>query len=889
MIKAKTTRTVLTLVVASLLLLSLSSQFANAITSGDPELTGTIENPSDYITAVTMGSIIPVVTETGKIALSVDGAGSNSGTAIIEVEKPSASATVRCAYMAAATTGLRNYHLVAGNIKIDGANFVWSIETSSSISSWNYWGDVTNLVKPKIDAAPAGRISFTVTESSTGSIDGEILVVIFDDPAAAIENTIVLLFGAQAVGGDTFHIGLGSPITAEALTQPMELSLGISFGYQPTVQYSVVEVNGQRISTSAGGQDDGAGANGALLTVGGLDDSNANPPNPLTTGTAGPAYDDELYTLNPFVEVGDTTIDVFTKNPSNDDNIFFAALNLRAQTAVVNEGIVLSPPSAGNTIGQPHTVTATLQDSNGEAIVGRMVTFEIISGPNTGNTAMEDSDASGHASYTYNSATEGTDVIRASFINNQGETVYSNTVTKTWSPLVVTNLYLSMNAPVLMADGSSMTCTIYYNNFGGNPAQNTVLKAQLPPEVVFISASDSGTYNSALHQVDWNIGTIPPEGNGYRTVTVGIPSGTPIGTVLHHEAEIQTTTLETDFSDNIASKQTTVVHSQMPTNTEMGPVISYSNQGPIINWHQPITFTYIDPDAIAVDIIIHVNDGGDDITGTMTGPAPTWTYTTTFYPRHGWAMVTYIPHYPSGTTNTIDFTFYIDPAGYVYDVITNDRIQGATVWLQWYNTVTGNWENVPTGESPAVMQPDVNPLVTNVDGQYQWDTLAGSYRVHVEAPGYYPADSIVVTVPPPVFDLNVGLTPLPVTYAASASVWTTNDAGVELSEFGLGQTVYIHWHPSPDNTVVDIQVQDQDGNVVFGPALTLAQADSPVSFTPPFAGYFTVLVNGAPAFHIAVSTLFVVPESALGTLMATIACLAAAVTLHSNKHKHKKP
>lgn len=111
--------------------------------------------------------------------------------------------------------------------------------------------------------------------------------------------------------------------------------------------------------------------------------------------------------------------------------------------------------------------------------------------------------------------------------------------------------------------------------------------------------------------------------------------------------------------------------------------------------------------------------------------------------------------------STVSFNIYIDPAGYIYDVDTGDRIEGATVWLQWSDG-EGGWVNVPTNYFPnAIMQPDTNPLITEVDGMYQWDVLAGSYRVHVEATGYYPADSIVVSIPPPVFDLHVGLTRIP--------------------------------------------------------------------------------------------------------------------------------
>jgi hypothetical protein len=68
---------------------------------------------------------------------------------------------------------------------------------------------------------------------------------------------------------------------------------------------------------------------------------------------------------------------------------------------------------------------------------------------------------------------------------------------------------------------------------------------------------------------------------------------------------------------------------------------------------------------------------------------------------------------------------------------------------------------VAVGQNPAVMVPDLNPETTGIYGQFQWDTLPGTYRVHVEAPGYYPADSIAVSVPPPATDLYVGMTPLP--------------------------------------------------------------------------------------------------------------------------------
>src|SRR4029077_12273755 len=148
-----------------------------------------------------------------------------------------------------------------------------------------------------------------------------------------------------------------------------------------------VEVNGTRVSTSAGGQDDGESANGALLTVGGIDDSNANPTDPQSGPNGDFRQDDELYDLRPFVTVGTSTISVFTRNPSNDDNIFFAAFALKGATAIVGEGVVLTPPTAIHTVNASHSVTARLQDTNGNPIQGRSVTFTVTAGPNGGLSA----------------------------------------------------------------------------------------------------------------------------------------------------------------------------------------------------------------------------------------------------------------------------------------------------------------------------------------------------------------------------------------------------------------------------------------------------------------------------------------------------------------------
>ena len=330
------------------------------------------------------------------------------------------------------------------------------------------------------------------------------------------------------------------------------------------------------------------------------------------------------------------------------------------------------------------------------------------------------------------------------------------------------NLHLSMNGPASMDRGNSMTYTLYYINFGRGlfgffgEAHNVVLTATLPSTVDFVSASDSDyAYDAMTRMVTWDIGTVQafPSGRGSRTISVTIPDSVPIGTVIQTTAHISTSTTETRENDNDASAQTTVTGSSLPPNVGVGPILGSLGGTPSVYWTTPITFTYNAPTATGVDIRIHFDSGGTDITGSMTGGPPLWSYTTTFYPRSGHATVTYSVHYPAGDSQ-VNFGIYVDPAGYIYDAVTLERISGASVWVQRPDG-EGGWESVPTGQTPPIMQPDINPQITGADGQYQWDVLEGTYRVHVEASGYYPADSIVVNIPPPVTDLHVGLTPLP--------------------------------------------------------------------------------------------------------------------------------
>ncbi|HSW56835.1 MAG TPA: carbohydrate binding domain-containing protein [Dehalococcoidales bacterium] len=320
------------------------------------------------------------------------------------------------------------------------------------------------------------------------------------------------------------------------------------------------------------------------------------------------------------------------------------------------------------------------------------------------------------------------------------------------------NLILSKYTPVTIMKGALLTFTLYYSNFG-QVAADVVLVDTLPSDLIFVSASDGGTYDESSHTVTWDLGYL--EGGIYGNVSLigEVSAGAIVGSSLINEAYISTSSVEDNITDNQASAATRVAEIYFPPGVSVGGAFGTPLDIPSVYYLDETKFGYKScDDATGVDIRIRFEDGGLDIIDSMSGGPPNWTYAVTFYPRHGRVTVTYTVY--GCAVSEVEFDLYIDPAGYIYNTVTGERIAGAVVTLQRPDGA-GGWEDVPI-EDPPIMLPNVNPLITGPDGQYEWLTLAGSYRVRVEADGYHPNVSMMVTVPPPVFDLHVGLIPLPV-------------------------------------------------------------------------------------------------------------------------------
>jgi hypothetical protein len=272
---------------------------------------------------------------------STDGLGQNGTGGTIQAEVPAGSTVVKAILHGTYFQVVPD--AAARTIDFDGTvlnmDLVSSIELIPNffLSTTRY--DVTAQVAAKVGGG-GGITNFTVN-TDPAFLDGVALTVVYSNPSLP-ENTIAVLDGSASTGGDTATFILAGPLDKTVPGFQATMSLGSGFSFQvgaPAdhlcggVQFSLVDVNSQRMTSCAGNYDDGYAANGGLITVGGVGDSTDNPADPNTqTGT-----DDELYNLDPFLDQGDTSIEIKSANPSNDDNLFLAVISISAEATVTNE------------------------------------------------------------------------------------------------------------------------------------------------------------------------------------------------------------------------------------------------------------------------------------------------------------------------------------------------------------------------------------------------------------------------------------------------------------------------------------------------------------------------------------------------------------------------
>ncbi len=288
----------------------------------------------------------PLATYTGGRGASSDGIGNQGGT--VDVETPANPSVVQAFLYNITFDGTVRGGTASADLNGNTVNmgFIGFENLIAGFDLSTYRADVTSIVKPIVDANVAGgKTAFNVSNitgaGGGSSSDGVALVVVFSAPSIPSTQSVAILDGSQggAAGPQTATFVLGGPLDKTVAGFKAVLGLGINFSFQSSGightcgggQFSTVDINATRLASCAGNRDDGdaagSGGNGRLITIGGVDDDTLNPP-PLCQDVT--CSDDELYDISSFLNQGDLQILLTTFNPSNDDALFVAVLQLTA-------------------------------------------------------------------------------------------------------------------------------------------------------------------------------------------------------------------------------------------------------------------------------------------------------------------------------------------------------------------------------------------------------------------------------------------------------------------------------------------------------------------------------------------------------------------------------
>lgn len=232
-------------------------------------------------------------------------------------------------------------------------------------------------------------------------------------------------------------------------------------------------------------------------------------------------------------------------------------LCLKGEITAAIGNIVLTPPTAQNEAGTSHTVTATVT-SAGNPVPGKLVSFSVIAGPNTGEVSNPNTgecsansdcttDSNGQVSWTYTSnGSAGTDTIQACF--DDAGTTKCTTAEKTW---IVSNADLSITktGPAFVQSGGSITYNITVQNAGPANASNVMVNDPLPAGETLVSATSSqGTCSGT---VTCNLGSISSGGSATIAIVANVTA--PCGSTLDNTATVSGDQPDPNSSNNSSS------------------------------------------------------------------------------------------------------------------------------------------------------------------------------------------------------------------------------------------------------------------------------------------------------------------------------------------------
>jgi uncharacterized repeat protein (TIGR02543 family) len=187
-------------------------------------------------------------------------------------------------------------------------------------------------------------------------------------------------------------------------------------------------------------------------------------------------------------------------------------------------------------------------------------------------------------------------------------------------------------------------------------------------------------------------------------------------------------------------------------------------------------------------------------------------------------IVEELGHKPIKIYDTWDGETHIDPSGYLYEGLEENRLAGVTATLlyldegQWVM-----WDYIKHGT-------EANPQLTDESGRYEWNVPAGQYKVVYTKNGYETAESEVMTIPPPRTDVNIGMQ----SQSAPVVSKVTAAAGGTAIEVAFSQYML----SSGLLTGTAITVTDQGGQPVTGSIQAVTAGSAPGGTSLALAAHF---------------------------------------------------